>query len=76
VPTYPYACTACDHRFEQVQAFTDTPPQCDAPDSSAGGAAFYCPDGDFIAWDAQTLVPQLQEDFGPLLVGVVTLIRA
>jgi putative FmdB family regulatory protein len=23
VPTYQYACTACDHRFEQVQAFTD-----------------------------------------------------
>jgi putative FmdB family regulatory protein len=23
VPTYPYACTECDHRFEQVQAFTD-----------------------------------------------------
>ncbi|WP_030443039.1 neutral zinc metallopeptidase [Actinoplanes subtropicus] len=33
--------------------------------------AFYCPDGDFIAWDAQNLIPQLQEDFGPLLVGVV-----
>ena len=23
MPTYQYACTACDHRFEQVQAFTD-----------------------------------------------------
>ncbi|MGL5911912.1 MAG: FmdB family zinc ribbon protein, partial [Phycicoccus sp.] len=23
VPTYAYACTACDHRFEAVQAFTD-----------------------------------------------------
>ncbi len=23
MPTYPYACTACDHRFEQVQAFSD-----------------------------------------------------
>jgi putative FmdB family regulatory protein len=23
VPTYQYACTACDHRFEKVQAFTD-----------------------------------------------------
>ena len=33
--------------------------------------AFYCPDGDFIAWDAQKLIPQLQEDYGPLLVGVV-----
>jgi len=23
VPTYAYACTACDHRFEAQQAFTD-----------------------------------------------------
>jgi putative FmdB family regulatory protein len=23
VPTYQYACTVCDHRFEQVQSFTD-----------------------------------------------------
>ncbi|MGL5860155.1 MAG: FmdB family zinc ribbon protein, partial [Phycicoccus sp.] len=23
MPTYAYACTACDHRFEAVQAFTD-----------------------------------------------------
>ncbi|HEY2220909.1 FmdB family zinc ribbon protein, partial [Actinomycetospora sp.] len=23
MPTYPYACTECDNRFEQVQAFTD-----------------------------------------------------
>jgi putative FmdB family regulatory protein len=23
VPTYQYACTVCDHRFDQVQSFTD-----------------------------------------------------
>ncbi len=23
MPTYQYACTDCDHRFEQVQSFTD-----------------------------------------------------
>lgn len=23
MPTYQYACTACDHRFEEVQAFSD-----------------------------------------------------
>ncbi|MDO5628293.1 MAG: zinc ribbon domain-containing protein [Mobilicoccus sp.] len=23
MPTYAYACTACDHRFETVQSFTD-----------------------------------------------------
>lgn len=33
VPTYQYACTACDHRFEAVQAFSDdaltTCPNCE-----------------------------------------------
>jgi putative FmdB family regulatory protein len=24
VPTYAYACTACDHRFETVQSFQDS----------------------------------------------------
>ena len=32
MPTYAYACTACDHRFEAQQAFTDEPltecPEC------------------------------------------------
>lgn len=32
MPTYAYACTACDHRFEAVQSFTDdsltTCPEC------------------------------------------------
>ena len=23
MPTYQYACTACDHRFDAVQSFTD-----------------------------------------------------
>ena len=23
MPTYQYACTACDHRFDTVQSFTD-----------------------------------------------------
>jgi len=23
MPTYAYACTACDHRFDAVQSFTD-----------------------------------------------------
>ncbi|HEX8498784.1 MAG TPA: FmdB family zinc ribbon protein, partial [Actinomycetales bacterium] len=32
MPTYPYACTACDNRFEVVQSFSDDAltecPQC------------------------------------------------
>lgn len=47
------------------------PPDCGGHAASYQPNAFYCPDGDYIAWDAQNLIPQLQENFGPLLVGVV-----
>jgi len=33
VPTYQYACTACEHRFEQVQSFTD-PTLTECPECS------------------------------------------
>jgi predicted metalloprotease len=47
------------------------PPDCGGQPFQYQPNAFYCPDGDFIAWDAQQLIPQLQDAFGPLLVGVV-----
>jgi predicted metalloprotease len=47
------------------------PPACGGERSEYQPNAFYCPVDDFIAWDAETLIPQLNEDFGPLLVGVV-----
>jgi putative FmdB family regulatory protein len=35
LPTYEYACTACGHRLEAVQRFSDDPltecPECEAP---------------------------------------------
>ncbi|GEL23492.1 hypothetical protein PSU4_24460 [Pseudonocardia sulfidoxydans NBRC 16205] len=35
MPTYQYACTACDHRFEAVQSFSDDSltvcPECSGP---------------------------------------------
>ncbi|GAA2538807.1 FmdB family zinc ribbon protein [Pseudonocardia hydrocarbonoxydans] len=35
MPTYQYACTSCDHRFEAVQSFSDASltecPQCSGP---------------------------------------------
>ncbi|WP_250003816.1 neutral zinc metallopeptidase [Actinoplanes sp. M2I2] len=49
----------------------DPPPACGGQQSSYEPNAFYCPPDDFIAWDAQTLIPELQKDFGPLLVGFV-----
>jgi predicted metalloprotease len=47
------------------------PPACGDQPGQYQPNAFYCPDGDFIAYDAEVLIPQLRENFGPLLVGVV-----
>lgn len=33
--------------------------------------ALYCPDEDLIAWDRVNLIPDLDERFGPLTVGIV-----
>lgn len=49
----------------------DPPPDCGRQRGVYSENAFYCSQGDYIAWDAQVLIPQLQKDFGPLLVGVV-----
>jgi predicted metalloprotease len=64
-------------RFQPVQGghhpYTraDPPPACgDAPGEYQPNA-YFCPAGDFIAWDAEVLLPQLYGDFGALLTGVV-----
>jgi predicted metalloprotease len=49
----------------------DPPPQCGPQRWQYQPNAFYCSAGDFIAWDAQTLIPQLAADYGSLLVAVV-----
>ncbi|MGI5184946.1 neutral zinc metallopeptidase [Dactylosporangium sp. CA-152071] len=49
----------------------DPPPPCGPERWRYQPNAFYCSAGDFIAWDAETLVPQLDADFGRLLVAVV-----
>ena len=35
------------------------------------GNAFYCPEDDKLVFDAQSLLPQIQQKFGPLAVGVI-----
>lgn len=47
------------------------PPACGGEEGVYQPNAFYCPDGDFIAWDAEKLIPQLQSQFGQLLVALV-----
>ncbi|HEX8348148.1 MAG TPA: neutral zinc metallopeptidase [Actinoplanes sp.] len=49
----------------------DPPPACGDEAGTYQPNAFYCPAGDFIAWDAEKLIPELQGEFGELLVGVV-----
>ena len=33
--------------------------------------AFYCPDGDYVAWDNENLFPSLWQEIGDLAVGMV-----
>ncbi|NMO57559.1 zinc metallopeptidase [Actinoplanes sp. TBRC 11911] len=49
----------------------DPPPPCGSEAGVYQPNAFYCPDGDFIAWDAEKLIPELQTNFGQLLVALV-----
>ncbi len=49
-------------------------PGCDAPSTvfeDVAGNAFYCPAGDFIAYDDAELFPGLYTKFGPFVIGVV-----
>ncbi len=53
---------------------TSAVPQCGPTEldyDDVAENALYCPDEDLIAWDRVALIPQLQEDFGPLTVGIV-----
>jgi predicted metalloprotease len=73
--TYPDVADGA--RFQPVEGgyhpYTenDPPPSCGGEQGVYQPNAFYCPSGDFIGWDAQSLIPQLQNDYGPLLVGLV-----
>ena len=65
--------------YEPVAQFFPYGPTTPAPQCGPVGLdyedvaenALYCPEEDIIAWDRVALMPQLQEDFGPLTVGVV-----
>jgi predicted metalloprotease len=47
------------------------PPPCINRAEDLAGQAFYCPAADAVAWDADSLIPQLHERFGPAGVAVV-----
>jgi len=56
---------------------SNPPPNCDdggqtqAPYADVAGNAFYCSNGDFVAYDEQGLLPKLREHFGEFAVGLV-----
>jgi predicted metalloprotease len=66
-----------DRKFEPLAGgFYAWTPQTKLPPCAAGpeeisGNAFYCARGDLLAWDAAELLPQMQETYGDLAVGVV-----
>lgn len=64
---------------DRVFAYSESnpPPNCDdggqtqAPYEEVAGNAFYCSNGDFVAYDEQGLLPKLRENFGEFAVGLV-----
>ena len=56
---------------------SNPPPNCDdggqtkSPYEDVAGNAFYCSNGDFVAYDEQGLLPKLRDNFGEFAVGLV-----
>ena len=54
---------------------SNPPPACGGsgttPYKDVANNAFYCPAGDFLAWDAQGLIPTIQQQFGDFAVALV-----
>jgi predicted metalloprotease len=66
-----------DKEFEQISGgyyavTADSPaPPCTTSPEEVAGNAFYCSTKDVVAWDAQQLLPELQDKFGPFTIAVV-----
>src|SRR5262245_14922551 len=67
-----YRPIAPDHMYPY--SASNPPPACGSsgttPYKQVAGNAFYCPDGDFVAWD-QGLIVKVENRFGPLAVALV-----
>lgn len=66
-----------DKDFEQISGGyyavtedSDAPP-CTTDPQEVQGNAFYCSTEDVVAWDAQDLLPMLQEKYGDFVIPVV-----
>jgi predicted metalloprotease len=56
--------------FYAVTEDSEAPP-CTTEPAEVAGNAFYCSTEDVVAWDAQGLLPELQENFGDFVIPVV-----
>jgi predicted metalloprotease len=54
---------------------SNPPPECGGPGKAnyndVAENAFYCPPGDFVAWDDVKLTNKLLDEFGPYTLGIV-----
>src|SRR6185312_10009204 len=70
-----YEAIPTDRIYPYSQA--NPPPNCEdggrtrAPYEEVAGNAFYCSNGDFVAYDEQGLLPKLRDNFGEFAVGLV-----
>jgi len=55
----------------RVEPYSGAAPACERPEPAAPGGAFYCPDGDFAAFDNARLAPTLYERIGDNAVGMM-----
>jgi predicted metalloprotease len=68
-----YEPIPADRLFAYSQS--NPPPACggygDTPYTEVAGNAFYCSEGDFVAWDEQALLPKLRKQFGDFAPALV-----
>ncbi len=69
----PYEPIPGDRLFPYSE--NNPPPACGGsgttPYQEVAGNAFYCSEGDFVAWDEQELLPKLREQFGAFSPALV-----
>ena len=57
--------------YYAINPSSDPPPPCATDASDVAGNAFYCKTEDVVAWDAEGLLPDLQNRFGDFVIPVV-----
>jgi predicted metalloprotease len=68
-----YSAIPADHVY--AYSSSNPPPGCGTrgrtPYQDVAGNAFYCDEGNFVAYDAEQLIPKMRSSFGDFAVGLV-----